>query len=140
MPDGNPRQRDDLFSANVGNNPGGFPIVDMGAYELPVPAPPGGNEDCNGNFVNDLIDILNGTSQDCNDNLVPDSCDIAAGTSRDANGNGIPDECELAAGSADITGPGGGPPDGCVDSNDLTKLLGEWCSVVGGNPCGTCGP
>ena len=42
--------------------------------------------------------------------------------------------------SADIAGPAQGPPDGCVDSNDLTKLLGEWCSVVGGNPCGTCGP
>ena len=42
--------------------------------------------------------------------------------------------------SADIAGPGQGPPDGCVDSNDLTKLLGEWCSVGGGNPCGTCGP
>ncbi|MCH8166239.1 MAG: hypothetical protein IH889_11580, partial [Planctomycetes bacterium] len=41
---------------------------------------------------------------------------------------------------ADIAGPGGGPPDGCVDSNDLTKLLGQWCSVAGGNPCGTCGP
>ncbi|MCH8164424.1 MAG: S8 family serine peptidase [Planctomycetes bacterium] len=41
---------------------------------------------------------------------------------------------------ADIAGPGQGPPDGCVDSNDLTKLLGQWCSVAGGNPCGTCGP
>ncbi|MCH8165233.1 MAG: CotH kinase family protein [Planctomycetes bacterium] len=39
---------------------------------------------------------------------------------------------------ADIAGQGGGPPDGCVDSNDLTKLLGEWCSVAGSNPCGTC--
>ncbi len=41
---------------------------------------------------------------------------------------------------ADIAGAGGGPPDGCVDSNDLTKLLGGWCSVAGGNPCGTCPP
>ncbi len=139
MPDGNPRQTDDLFSANVGNNPGGFPIVDMGAYEFPVPAPPGGNEDCNGNFVNDLIDILNGTSQDCNNNLVPDSCDIAAGTSRDADSNGIPDECEPATNAADITGPGG-VPDGCVDAFDLGALLAAWCSVAGGNPCGTCGP
>ncbi|MCH8165010.1 MAG: hypothetical protein IH889_05320 [Planctomycetes bacterium] len=40
---------------------------------------------------------------------------------------------------ADIAGPGGGPPDGCVDSTDLTKMLGEWCSEAGGNPCGTCG-
>ncbi len=31
-------------------------------------------------------------------------------------------------------------PDGCVDAFDLAKLLSEWCSVAGGNPCGTCGP
>ncbi|MCH8344341.1 MAG: hypothetical protein IH983_10165 [Planctomycetes bacterium] len=31
-------------------------------------------------------------------------------------------------------------PDGCVDAYDLAKLLAEWCSVAGGNPCGTCGP
>ena len=31
-------------------------------------------------------------------------------------------------------------PDGCVDAFDLAKLLAEWCSVAGGNPCGTCGP
>ncbi|MCH8164660.1 MAG: hypothetical protein IH889_03545 [Planctomycetes bacterium] len=29
-------------------------------------------------------------------------------------------------------------PDGCVDAFDLAKLLAEWCSVAGGNPCGTC--
>ncbi len=31
-------------------------------------------------------------------------------------------------------------PDGCVDAFDLAKLLAEWCSVAGGNPCGTCFP
>ncbi len=31
-------------------------------------------------------------------------------------------------------------PDGCVDAFDLAKLLAEWCSVAGGNPCGTCDP
>ncbi|MCH8343366.1 MAG: hypothetical protein IH983_05205 [Planctomycetes bacterium] len=44
---------------------------------------------------------------------------------------------------ADISGPGSppnNPPDGCVDPFDLAKLLAEWCSVAGGNPCGTCGP
>ncbi|MCH8344017.1 MAG: proprotein convertase P-domain-containing protein [Planctomycetes bacterium] len=38
---------------------------------------------------------------------------------------------------ADITGPDD-MPDGCVDAFDLAKLLARWCSVVGGNPCGTC--
>ncbi len=40
---------------------------------------------------------------------------------------------------ADISGPGN-VPDGCVDAFDLAKLLAEWCSVAGGNPCGTCFP
>ncbi|MCZ6542230.1 MAG: hypothetical protein O6768_01040, partial [Planctomycetota bacterium] len=38
---------------------------------------------------------------------------------------------------ADITGPDD-MPDGCVDAFDLAKLLARWCSVAGGNPCGTC--
>ncbi len=40
---------------------------------------------------------------------------------------------------ADISGPRGGP-DGCVDAFDLGAVLAAWCSVAGGNPCGTCGP
>ena len=41
---------------------------------------------------------------------------------------------------ADISGPVDGAPDGCVDAFDLGALLAAWCSVAGGNPCGTCGP
>ncbi|MCH8153378.1 MAG: hypothetical protein IH830_13520 [Planctomycetes bacterium] len=40
----------------------------------------------------------------------------------------------------DISGPVDGVPDGCVDAFDLAKLLAAWCSVAGGNPCGTCSP
>lgn len=40
---------------------------------------------------------------------------------------------------ADTTGPDG-VPDGCVDAYDLAAVLGAWCSVAGGNPCGTCFP
>jgi len=40
---------------------------------------------------------------------------------------------------ADISGPDDAP-DGCVDSFDLNKVLAAWCSSLGGNPCGTCGP
>ena len=39
--------------------------------------------------------------------------------------------------AADIDGPMG-VPDGCVDDLDLLKVLAEWCSSFGGNPCGTC--
>ena len=35
--------------------------------------------DCNGNGIDDAIDIANGTEQDCNHNGIPDSCEIAAG-------------------------------------------------------------
>ncbi len=38
---------------------------------------------------------------------------------------------------ADLSGPDGAP-DGCVDAFDLAKVLANWCSVAGGNPCGTC--
>ena len=40
---------------------------------------------------------------------------------------------------ADISGAAG-VADGCVDAFDLGKLLANWCSVAGGNPCGTCFP
>ncbi|MCH8152289.1 MAG: FG-GAP repeat protein [Planctomycetes bacterium] len=76
---------------------------------------------------------------DCNRNGQPDACDIFLGVSCDSNANLIPDDCELGARGADITGPGG-VPDGCVDAFDLGALLAAWCSVAGGNPCGTCGP
>ncbi len=54
----------------------------------------------------------------------------------DYNGNGVSDVCEALSG-ADITGSGG-VPDGSVDAFDLGALLAAWCSVAGGNPCGTC--
>ncbi|MFN7019786.1 MAG: PQQ-dependent sugar dehydrogenase [Phycisphaerales bacterium] len=34
--------------------------------------------DCNGNGIDDALDISNATSQDCNNNGVPDECDIEA--------------------------------------------------------------
>ncbi len=50
--------------------------------------------DCNGNGVDDSIDIASGTSQDCNGNGMPDECDLDSGASDDCNVNGIPDECD----------------------------------------------
>lgn len=61
--------------------------------------------DCNGNGVDDVLDIAGPTSVDVNSNGIPDECedcnnnsildpaDIAGG-SLDINMNGIPDECE----------------------------------------------
>ncbi len=68
--------------------------------ELLASAQTGGPGDCNGNGIDDALDmsvaILN--SLDCNDNGIIDACDIESGFSADANGNGYPDECDAAAG------------------------------------------
>lgn len=51
--------------------------------------------DCDGNFIADMVELVNGTATDCNHNGIPDGCDITAATSLDANSNNIPDECEI---------------------------------------------
>ena len=51
--------------------------------------------DCNGNGVEDAVDILLGTAVDCDGNGVPDSCQPC----EDCDGNGLLDSCELAAGN-----------------------------------------
>jgi hypothetical protein len=59
--------------------------------------------DCNGNLIDDMLDIQNGTSQDCNQNGIPDECEP------DCDRDGIPDDCEI--GDCD----GDGIPDDCDD-------------------------
>jgi len=49
--------------------------------------------DCNGNDIDDDLDIAGGGERDCNGNGYPDSCDLADGISFDLNANGVPDEC-----------------------------------------------
>jgi len=49
--------------------------------------------DCNGNGLDDALDIAQGTEFDCNGNGFPDRCDIADGISLDADGDHWPDEC-----------------------------------------------
>ncbi len=49
-----------------------------------------------------------------------------------ANWGPCPDPCLPCTG--DLDGDGG------TDSFDLAKLGAAWCSTLGGNPCGTCGP
>ena len=100
--------------------------------------------DCNGNDIDDAIDINDGVAQDCNGNGIPDACDIANGGD-DANNNGTPDECECIG---DVQGDGvnvdvedllmvikywgseGGPADinadGFVDITDLLILVANW--------------
>jgi hypothetical protein len=64
----------------------------------PAPLVPGfevfvGN-DCNGNGIDDALDLLNGTSFDCNFNAIPDECEP------DSDGDGIIDACSTL--SADV--------------------------------------
>lgn len=69
---------------------------------------------------------------DCNGNGVDDLADIANGTSVDANGNCIPDECEPQPCPGDYNG------DGVVDLADLLEFLGQWNPALGQNvPPGT---
>ncbi len=95
--DGDARRVDDAATPDTGVGPA--PVVDIGPYEF--------GDDCNGNGVNDALDIAAGTSLDCDANEVPDecepdcnansvadACDIADGTSDDCTNNSLPDECE----------------------------------------------
>jgi hypothetical protein len=90
---GNARQFDDPSTPDTGVP--GSPVVDMGAYEYFT--------DCNGNGVEDSVDISQSTSEDCDwdgggPNGTPDECDIAACPERTCFGgvyNGAP--CEVDA-------------------------------------------
>ncbi|MCH8151113.1 MAG: FG-GAP repeat protein [Planctomycetes bacterium] len=62
------------------------------------------------------------TDDDCNGNAVPDICDIINGDLSDDNGNWIPDECECVG---DLDG------DGSVGILDLLALLAAWGSNPG---------
>lgn len=67
---------------------------------------------------------------DCNGNGIEDAVDISTGSSADVNGNGIPDECENSY-TADCTCPSSAPPPcgnddagaGCKNSTGVGGLL-----------------
>ena len=73
--------------------------------------------DCNGNDINDSVDIANLTSLDTNLDGVPDEC-------QDCNGNSILDPVETAGGVNDING--NSIPDECEDDCDLNGLPDEY--------------
>ena len=110
---------------------------------------PEGPMDCNGNGVEDSIDIDSGFSQDCNNNNVPDECDISEGNSADCDfndvpdecqgddcdGNGTPDSCDLADGAADCDN--NGVLDICDLNNGAADCNGnsvpDSCDIAGGS-------
>ncbi len=89
----------------------------------------GGFVDCNGNGIDDSVDIASGTSLDCDGNGVPDECQPdcnADGTPDvcevDCNADGIPDECQ-SLGDCNANGT----PDACeglpdCDSDGIPDL------------------
>jgi hypothetical protein len=109
------------------------PIVDMGADEW---------SDCNGNGIDDSIDIDSAFSTDCNRNRTPDECDplidcnlnlisdaceIQNATGADCNVNGVLDGCDLTLGtSLDCTG--NEIPDECEpDCN--SNFIADSCDI-----------
>jgi hypothetical protein len=117
---GNPRFTQDLAVADTGATEMLLPPVDIGPLERTIPTVGDGNEDCNGNFINDFIDIRDGTETDCNDNFVPDSCEIAADPSLDTNGDGIIDACQNLC-PADIA-----PPFGVLNFFDVVEYINRY--------------
>ena len=85
--------------------------------------------DCDGNGIQDSVEIAADPSLDCNTNGVLDSCDIASGFSLDSDGSGVPDECE---GMRYISGDSNG--DGAVDVGDGIFVL-DYLFAGGASTC-----
>lgn len=62
--------------------------------------------DCNGNGIDDSLDISDGTSPDCNDNAVPDECDVR----NDSDGDGGVTIADFAGFQSCFTSECPGPP------------------------------
>ena len=88
-------------------------------------------DDCDGDRVIDLEQILADASLDLDQDGALDNCDSAPMTA-DFNGDGVVDGADLAAllaawggsGEADLNG------DGVVDGADLASLLAQWSSAA----------
>ena len=85
--------------------------------------------DCDGNGIQDSVEIAADPSLDCNANGVLDNCDIASGFSLDSDGSGVPDECE---GMRYISGDSNG--DGAVDVGDGIFVL-DYLFAGGASTC-----
>ena len=74
---------------------------------------------CQDSFIIVQVEYQAVTEDDCNGNAIPDICDILFGGFPDKNGNWIPDECEGTC-PWDLDGSGD------VGVKDLLFLLGAW--------------
>jgi|GEM_PF-3560102 len=122
--DGLVQYDEDCDDGNIGDDDGcaSACIVEFGWFctgEPSICVP-----DCNGNEVDDALDLSGGMSGDCNSNDVPDECD-AGETSLDCNTDIIPDECQLVDNDCD----GNSVPDDCQPDSDLDTVI---------DPCDIC--
>jgi hypothetical protein len=70
--------------------------------------------DCNGNEIDDALDISEARSRDCNANGVPDECEYRC----DLDGDGLTTLSDFAAFQRALTGPGGTLTGGCTELLD----------------------
>lgn len=99
--------------------------------------------DCDGNGVNDEIELEGGKAVDCNANLlldvcerdedcngntVQDICDIASGEDQDCNLNAIPDQCDIADGTSGDC-DGNTVPDECEQEDCNENGIGDACDI-----------
>jgi hypothetical protein len=78
--------------------------------------------DCNGNDIDDAVDIAGGVSPDCNGNGIPDEC---IEDENDCNSNGYPDECDVTD-AISVDENGNGIPDECeANTNRYLALVRE---------------
>jgi hypothetical protein len=86
--------------------------------------------DCNGNLIDDAVDIADATSDDVNLDGIPDEC-------QDCNSNGTLDPEDISLGAPDMNA--NGVPDECEDdcnSNsipDVYETWAEWSDDLDGN-------
>jgi hypothetical protein len=96
--------------------------LDMAAF---VNAFEGEATDCNGNGINDLIDIAVGGMPDNDGDGLPDSCTACAA---DLSGDGLVNGFDLSLVLAGWGNPGPADlnRDGTTDGLDLTAMLAAW--------------
>jgi hypothetical protein len=88
--------------------------------------------DCNGNGLDDAVDLNSGASADCNANTVPDECES------DSDGDGVIDDCDSAADCGDNC-PGTSNPDQADLDIDGAGDAGEEFDVDDSHDAGLCG-
>lgn len=106
-------------AADLDMNPGEGVLNGVGV----VVPPSAVRADCNDNFINDAIDITDGTSADCNGNGLPDECEA------DCNSNGAPDDCDISGGFS-LDCDADGTPDECQPDCNANGVA-DVCDISG---------